>query len=217
MTILLLLAALAMPVQAHVDSMAIHDSSMVYEFIEVSEEHYVNGEPDPMFIREEPIEPPKESHHLRYMTILLLLAVLIPTALLAGVREGMIMIMPDDPMWDRSYPNVRGHVWFNWYHAIRILTVAGYAILGYLLISTAALTWEYLVTLCLMFFVAWEVFERCYNWSRWKRFYDDIPESVNFADVIKFHAPDWVMSAVRWTMIALLTGGMVWLSIARNQ
>ncbi len=138
------------------------------------------------------------------MTILLLLAVLIPTALLAGVREGMIMIMPDDPMWDRSYPNVRGHVWFNWYHAIRILTVAGYAILGYLLISTAALTWEYLVTLCLVFLVAWFCFEPAYNYARYKSIIPpDEMEHINFADLFSKHLPSRLMHSARLGLIVV--------------
>lgn len=141
------------------------------------------------------------------MTLLFL--TLIATAVLAGVREGMIMILPNDPMWDRSYPNVRGHVWFDYYHAIRIATVAGYAILGWWLISHFVTTWQYLVTLCLVAVIANDLFEYGYSYARFKTLINIYPESFNIADVMKFHVNSKMMHTIRLMLIVILIGIMV--------
>ncbi len=185
--------------------------------------------------------------------IIVLVLVTIATFVFMGVHEAQVNVKPIDKMHKpiphfqsngNIYPvqywtgiirqfdlGVRGHVWTQYYHAIRVGMCGGLLIIGGILVGGFAyecintvisyhvpptmfmfkmtakeLLPQYLWYFALVLAVGWLVAEPAYQYGRYKTFLDtNYQEHVNFFDVVDFHAPKLVMTAIRIALVITIT------------
>jgi len=67
-----------------------------------------------------------------------------------------------------SPDGVREHRWFRWYHRLRILELASFALVVYAA-SRLTLTGPVVMIVLGAFILSWEIFELLYSWGRWEK------------------------------------------------
>jgi len=131
-------------------------------------------------------------------------------ASLRGVKEGMIHILPGDYTFNHlAQYGVRGHIWFQVYHAIGFAKMVSFTALIHL-IANHTPCWQHLVALLI---ILWEIYEVAYSYSRYFRL---IPkeELITFVDIIHWRLLGdevWVIHGLRILLITMLIliGGTV--------
>jgi len=128
--------------------------------------------------------------------IYLLITLSFIVGILRGVKEGMVMIQPQDWNCKSTFfvPGVRTHEWFRWYHLIDIIKIIAFTIL-------LILTWEIRPS---VFFITgqliaiWEGFELAYWYSRDLRIIGKT-ELITFLDIIEYRLNGWQVKIAHLT------------------
>lgn len=123
-----------------------------------------------------------------------------------GVQEGMIMSMTGDAL-HTGIEGVRGHAWFQWYHAVGILSIIFCIALAFEIYSWYKFRKSALAVYVGVTLLFWFSTEIAYSFTRWGAIRPY--EHIVFADLISYElygAKVYVLHIAR-----LLTGGvLVW-------
>ncbi len=101
---------------------------------------------------------------------------------LRGIKEGMVMLQDKDIMHTGIYPAVRGHAWFDFYHAISVIVFILFGLAIYQYIKKKPNILYLLGTLLLV----WQLTEMGENFSRYATPII-LHEHLNLADIIKIN------------------------------
>lgn len=115
--------------------------------------------------------------------------------LFRGIDEGMTMIMSGDIMHTGLLDGIRGHAWFDWYHAISAVPYLALFVIAWIVFKSR---WRWLYYIGLLVLM-WEFTEIGENIARYHIFWPP-HEYVNFFEILKINIDGlgfWVLHAAR--------------------
>lgn len=98
-----------------------------------------------------------------------------------GIKEGMVMVLRTDSLWIGPREYLKGHAWFDWYHAISLAPFFLIILLTWLIIKYKPGV-LYIFGLLLL---VWQFTEMGESFARNMKLITPY-ENINFADVLSY-------------------------------